>query len=79
MQTLCLKDVSVHETRPSSQLLAPPQDAVVIQDGASKVSGSINALNTAGVELNKPELRENSQKPVWKAKQQLMGLLKVCN
>ena len=42
------------------------------------MSGSVNALHKAGVELNNPELNENSQQPVWKAKQQLLGLLKVC-
>ena len=76
---LCLKDASAHDARGSTQLLEPPPNAVTVQDGASKVSGSINALHTAGVELNNPELRENSLKPVWKEKQQLLGLLKVCS
>lgn len=42
------------------------------------MSGSVNALHKAGVELNNPELKESTQKPVWKAKQQLLGLLMVC-
>lgn len=73
-----LKDVTARDTRMGEQLLAPPQEPVTIQDGTSRVSGSVNALNNAGVELNNAELRANSQKPVWKAKQQLLGLLKVC-
>ena len=62
----------------SAQKLLAPANAINVEDGASKVSGSFNALHTAGVELNNPELRDNSQKPVWKAKQQFLGLLKVC-
>ena len=74
MKTLYLKDARV-----GSMQLTPPTDALIIEDGASKVSGSVNALHTTGVELNNPELRENSQTTIWKAKQQLLGLLKVCS
>lgn len=56
-----------------------PSDVLTVQDGASRVSGSVNALNTGGVELNKPELRQNSRAPSQKEKQQLLGLLKVCH
>ena len=66
------------QTRESTQDLLKPTDAINVEDGGSKVSGSVNALHKAGVELNNPELKENSQQPVWKAKQQLLGLLKVC-
>ena len=61
----------------STQDLLKPRDAINVEDGGSRVSGSVNALHKAGVELNNPELQANSQKPVWKAKQQLLGLLKV--
>ena len=66
------------QTRESTQELLKPTDAINLEDGGSKVSGSVSALHKAGVELNNPELKENSQRPVWKAKQQLLGLLKVC-
>lgn len=66
------------QTRESIQELLKPTDAINVDDGGLKVSGSVSALHKAGVELNNPELNDNSQKPVWKAKQQLLGLLKVC-
>ncbi|XP_078349015.1 cholesterol transporter ABCA5-like isoform X2 [Oculina patagonica] len=61
----------------SSQSLLAPTDAINIEDGGSRYAGSVNALHKAGVELNNPELKDNSQKPVWKAKQQLLALLKI--
>ena len=67
------------QTGESTQDLLRPRDAINVEDGGSKVSGSVNALHKAGVELNNPELKESTQKPVWKAKQQLLGLLMVCN
>ena len=62
----------------STQNLLVPTDAINVEDGGSKYSGSVSALHKAGVELNNPELKDNSQKPVWRAKQQVLGLLKVC-
>ncbi|KAJ7372623.1 ATP-binding cassette sub- A member 5 [Desmophyllum pertusum] len=70
-------DLDQPQVEVSAQKLLAPANAINVEDGASKVSGSFNALHTAGVELNNPELRDNSQKPVWKAKQQFLGLLKV--
>ena len=61
----------------SAHNLLAPTDAINVEDGGSKYSGSVNALHKAGVELNNPELKDNSQRPVWKAKQQLLGLLTV--
>ena len=55
-----------------------PSDAVNIEDGGSRISGSFNALHNTGVELNNTELMADSQKLVWKAKQQVLGLLWVC-
>ena len=60
----------------NENLLAPP-DAVNVEERGSRISGCVNALHNTGVELNNPELRTDSNKPVWKAKQQVLGLLRV--
>ena len=69
MKTLYLKGISLHD--------ACDVDSLIVREGPATVSSAVNRSTIAGQELNKPELRPNSQRPVWKAKQQLMALLKV--
>lgn len=45
---------------------------LVLQDGATTAP-----VSAGGQELNQPNLSRNSQKPLWKAKQQMLALLKV--
>ena len=61
----------------SGENVLAPSDAVNIREGGNRVSGSANALHNTGIELNNPELRTDSDKPVWKAKQQVLALLRV--
>ena len=55
-----------------------PSDAMNIEDRGCRISGFVDSPNNTGVELNNPELMSDSQKPVWKAKQQVLGLMRVC-
>ena len=49
----------------------------ILERGGDRVSGSASVIHNTGVELNNPELRADSDKPVWKAKQQVLALLRV--
>lgn len=64
-----LEGISLHD--------ACDVDSLIVREGPATVSSAVNRSTIAGQELNKPELRPNSQRPVWKAKQQLMALLKI--
>ena len=55
-----------------------PSDAMNIEDRGCRISGFVDTPNNTGVELNNPELMADSQKSVWKAKQQVLGLMQVC-
>ena len=61
----------------SGENVLAPSDAVNIREGGNRVSGSASVIHKTGVELNNPELRADSHKPVWKAKQQVLALLRV--
>ncbi|XP_074639186.1 cholesterol transporter ABCA5-like isoform X3 [Acropora palmata] len=58
----------------SFETLTDVRDVVplVLQDGATTAP-----VSAGGQELNQPNLSRNSQKPLWKAKQQLLALLKI--
>ena len=59
--------------------MLPPDPilAFAVENGAANTSGSTNAMLTTGVELNNRHILQDTEEPNTKAKQQVLGLLKV--
>ena len=61
----------------NSALVVEVDEPVTVEEGNTKVAW-INDSGKTAVDLNNSEVRKDSSKPPSVAKQQLLGLLKVC-